>query len=115
MASKQLYLGSPIESTLVATTVGFSFNDYINIFIYLYTGGKVIKMSVLEKDGYLPLTIISDTQMKIEVAGNITKTMVKGEIMFEMFDDNMNPMDDLLGGTLFGIEMVDNKIKAEVL
>lgn len=114
--SKKLYIGSPISTVIVATTAGFSFNDYENTIVYLYSNNaKTVKLSVLPKTGYLPITIVNDTQLKIDVQGNITKKMGRGEIRFEVFHDDSNPMENLLGGTLFGIELVDNQIKQEVI
>lgn len=116
MASQQLYLGSPISTTQIALSAGFSYNNYENIVIYLYSNNvKTVKLSTVAKTGYLPLTIVSATELKIEVPGNVTKNMGRGEIRFEVFYDEADPMEDLLGGTEFGIELVDNRIKQEVL
>lgn len=112
---KEVYLGAPIQKMIVAKTEGFSFNAFENIFVYLYSSNaKTVKMSVLPIDGYLPLTIVSDTELKIEVPGEITKTMGIGEIKIEFFHDSDNDMSNLLGGSMFGTELINNKIKSEV-
>ena len=112
---KKVYLGSPIQKMLFATTEDFSFNAFENIIVYLYSSNaKTVKMSVQPIEGYLPLTIVSDTELKIEVPGTVTKFMGVGEITLEIYHDSDNDMNNLLGGSSFGTELVSNRIKMEV-
>ena len=112
---KTVYLGSPIKKMLVAITDGFSFADYEDVIVYLHTNNsKTIKMSLVPKDGYLPLILHSDTEIIVQLEGKDTKSMGVGEITFELYVVNDDKMKNVIGVTNMGIELSNNKIKAEV-
>ena len=106
---KKKLLGTPINNIISpkAGQEAFSFNDYENVFLYLFTSiAPIIKMSVLPKTGYLPLIIESDTQLRVKVLGSETKKLSVGKLYFELRFDDADPYLDKADSNEYGYEMV---------
>ena len=113
---KNKLLGTPINCVISpkAGQEAFNFNDYENVFLYLYTAtAPIIKMSVLEKEGYLPLIIESDTQLRVKVLGSETKKLSIGVLYFELRFDDSDPYLDKAGINEFGYNMVKSLTSQE--
>ena len=108
-------LGNPINTTIVAQDPAFDWNAYDNIIVYLIGKQKTLKMSVVDKAGYLPLIIVSASTLKIEVEGKYAKTLGLGEVYLNVFYDNADVQKEIIKSTPFGIEYINNSIKYEVV
>ena len=115
MATQDTDLGNPINTTIVAGDITFDWNDYENIIVFLIGKLKTIKMSLVPKVGYLPLTIVDPLTLLIEVTGKEAKTLGRGEVLLNIFDDSNGTQSDIVKSTPFGINYIDNQIKSEVV
>lgn len=116
MAVSQEYdLGNPINSTIVAQDQNFNWNDYDNVVVYLIGKVSKLKLSVIAKEGYLPLTIQDAQTLLIEVPGKTAKTLGKGDVKLNIWVDSENVQQEIVKSTLFGINYIDNEIKSEIV
>jgi len=108
-------LGNPINTTIVAQSVNFNWSAYDNVIVYLIGKFKTIKMSVVAKTGYLPLTIQSASTLLIEVKGKDAKTLGLGEVNFNVWIDSNSVQNEVVAVTPFGINYTNNQIQNEIV
>lgn len=115
MVSQNIDLGNPINTTIVSGDAGFDWNAFDNVIVYLIGTVKTLKLSVVAKAGYLPLTISDTLTLLIEVGGANAKQLGRGEVTFNIFIDKDNIQQEIVKSTLFGINYIDNSIKSEIV
>lgn len=115
MASENIPLGNPINTTIVSTDVAFDWGAYDNIMVYIIGKLKTLKMSVVPKTGYLPLTIESPSTLAITIKGKDAKTLGLGEVNFNVWYDSANVQSEIIAVTPFGINYTTNPIQNEIV
>jgi hypothetical protein len=108
-------LGNPINTTIVAQSVDFDWSDYDNVIVYLIGKFKTLKMSVVAKTGYLPLTIQSASTLLIEIKGKDAKTLGLGEVLVNIWIDSADVQSEIVATTPFGINYTNNQIQSEIV
>jgi hypothetical protein len=108
-------LGNPINSLITTADANFKFSDYENVIIYLIGSMKKIKMSVLPREGYLPLTVVGDKAIAIKLTGAVAKTLGRGDLKFDIYFQKADEQGEVVKSLPFHITLVDNSIKSEII
>ena len=119
MALKDKYAGATLRIASIALKdnagepILLSFFD--NIIVEVFTASSnIVKFSLIEKDGYLPLNPLTTNSFSFAVLSEKTK-LFRGECFMEIKgikdDTEMLLENNGIGRTSLGINFVDNNIK----
>lgn len=119
MALTDKYAGSTLRIASIALKdnagdpILLSFFDNIIVEVFTSTA-NIVKFSLIEKDGYLPLTPINSNSFSFAVLSEKTK-LFRGECFMEIKgvkdDTEILLENNGIGRTSLGINFLDNNIK----